>query len=84
MSIEANGRHLVGHELARRLSEHRHTRTDDFTFDHRGTVSRGRGFGTLTVAIDGQEYRVRIPSSLFLYVHGRTDPENTHWMAEER
>jgi hypothetical protein len=84
VSIDANGQHLVGHELARRLSEDRHTRTDDFTFDHLGRVLRGRGFGTLTVAIDGQEYHVRVPSSLFLYVHGRTDPENSHWMAEPR
>ena len=82
--IEAGPRQLAGRELARRLSDDRHTRTDDFTFDRTAGLSPGRGFGTVVIAIDGQSYRVRVPSSLYAYVHGRTDPENTHWMAESR
>ncbi len=30
----------------------------------------GRGWGTLTVAVDGRTYRAIVPSSLFKYCHG--------------
>ena len=83
VTVDAGGRALTGRELARRLSDDRHTRTDDFTFD-RTSGRTGRSFGTVTITIDGQRYGVRVPSSLFVYVHGRTDPENKQWMAESR
>ena len=84
VALEANGRTLAGHELVRRLSDDRHRRTDEFTFDRTAGLLTGRGFGTLTASIDDERHAVRIPSSLFGYVHGRTDPENTHWMAAPR
>jgi hypothetical protein len=84
LTLEAGRRNLAGRELARRLSDSRHTRTDDFTFDRTAGLVTGRAFGTLSITIDGRPYRVRAPSSLFGYVHGRTDPENSHWMAESR
>ena len=83
VSLETSSRVLAGRELARRLSDDRHTRTDEFTFDR--TAGRtGRAFGTVTMTIDGQRYGVRVPSSLFVSIHGRTDPENKQWMAESR
>jgi hypothetical protein len=84
VNLEAAGRTLTGRELARRLDDSRHWRTDDFTFDRTAGLLTGRAFGTVTVSIDGQRYAVRVPSSLFVYVHGRTDPENKQWMAESR
>ena len=84
MGFEVAGRTLTGRELARRLSDDRHTRTDDFTFDRTAGLLTGRQFGTVAVSIDGQRYGVRVPSSLFAYIHGRTDPENKQWMAESR
>jgi hypothetical protein len=82
MAIDASGRTLTGRELGRKLSDDRHTRTDDFTFDRRGAVT-GRSFGTVTVTVDGQPASVRVPSSLFAYVHGRTDPQNKKWMRDQ-
>jgi hypothetical protein len=84
VGLEAAGRTLTGRELARRLSDDRHTRTDDFTFDRTAGLLTGRAFGTVTVSIDDERYGVRVPSSVFAYIHGRTDPENKHWMAESR
>jgi hypothetical protein len=84
VGLEAGRRPLIGRELARRLSDDRHTRTDDFTFDRTVGLLTGRSFGTITISIDGQRYDVRVPSSLFVYVHGRTDPENKQWMVEAR
>ncbi len=84
VTLGAGGRNLAGHDLARRLSDDRHTRTDEFTFDRTSRIAVGRMFGTITVAIDDQRYSVRVPSSLFMYIHGRTDPENKRWMAESR
>jgi hypothetical protein len=82
VAIEAAGRTRTGRELARRLNDDRHRRTDDFTLDRMTLTSRT--FGTVTITVDGQRYGVRVPSSLFIYVHGRTDPENKQWMAESR
>ena len=84
VGLEAAGRTLAGRALARRLSDDRHTRADDFTFDRTTRLLTGRAFGTVTVTIDSQRYGVRVPSSLFVYIHGRTDPENKQWMAESR
>ncbi len=84
VDIEVAGRTLTGRELARRLSDDRHTRTDDFTFNRTAGLLTGRAFGTVTISIDGQRHGVRVPSSLFGYVHGRTDPENKQWMVESR
>lgn len=82
VGLEAADRTLSGRELARRLDAGR--RTDDVTFDRTAGLFSGRAFGTVTVSIDGQRYGVRVPSSLFAYIHGRTDPENKQWMAESR
>jgi hypothetical protein len=84
VSLEAGRRTLTGRQLARRLSDDRHTRTDDFTFDRAVGLLTGRAFGTVNVTIDGRSYGVRVPSSLFGYIHGRTDPENKQWMAQSR
>ena len=84
LTLEAGGRNVTARELARRLSDDRHTRTDDFTFDRTAGLLAGRAFGTVSIGIDGQHLGVRVPSSLFVYVHGRTDPENKHWMMELR
>ena len=84
LALDAAGRRFAGRELARRLSDDRRTRTDDFTFDRMAGLPTGRAFGTLIISIDDQRYAVRVPSSLFAYIHGRTDPHNSHWMAESR
>jgi hypothetical protein len=78
VSIETSGRQRPGHDLSRELDEDRHNRTDVFTFDR--DPARGRTFGTVTVTVDGPSYSVRVPSSLFAYTHGRTDPENKKWL----
>ena len=83
VSVDAGGRALTGHELARRLSDDRRTRTDDFTFD-RTTRPTSRVFATVSVTIDGQPYALRVPSSLLVSGHGRTDPGNKQWMTESR
>jgi hypothetical protein len=84
VKLEAPGRRFAGRELARRLSDDRHTRTDDFDFAPVTGLPTGRAFGTLIISIDHRRYAVRVPSSLFAFVHGRTDPQNSHWMAESR
>src|ERR1700733_9065534 len=50
-------------------------RRDAFLFD-RWPSEVGRTWGTVVVQVDDQSYSCRIPSSLFMYVHGVTDPEN--------
>ncbi len=80
VNLETAGRTLAGRELARRLSDDRHTRTDDFTLDRTLDLLTGRSFGTIAVTVDGQIFGVRTPSSLFAYVHGRTEPENKQWL----
>ena len=82
VSIEAGGDTFTGRELGRRLSDDGHTRTDDFTY---GTDwLRGRAYGTVTITVDGQRYGVRVPSSLFGDLHGRTDYYNKQWMVVPR
>jgi hypothetical protein len=71
VSIEAGGDTVTGRDLARRLHDSR-LRTDEFSYGMGMNI--GRSFGTFTVAIDGQRYGVRVPSSLFESEHGRTRP----------
>jgi hypothetical protein len=79
-SIAVAGGNVTGYELARRLSDDRHTRTDDFTFDRAAGRLTGRAFGTFNFTIAGNRYGVRVPSSLIIYTHGRTDYQNKQWM----
>ena len=77
VSIETGADTLTGREYARRLLSG-YRRTDDFALGT--TVQTGRAFGTVIISIDGQRYRVRVPSSLFHDFHGRTDYENKQWL----
>jgi hypothetical protein len=76
-SIEAGPDTLTGRGTARRLLSG-YRRTDDFELGT--TAQTDRVFGTVIITIDGQRYRVRVPSSLFHDMHGRTDRENKQWM----
>jgi hypothetical protein len=82
--IEVASGNVTGHELARRLSDDRHTRTDDFTFDRTAGRLTGRAYGTVTFTIGGSRFGVRVPSSLLIYTHGRTDYQNRQWMVVPR
>ena len=75
--IEAGRDTVAGRGIARRLHDG-HLRTDDFSYST--DMQSGRAFGTITITIDGQQYGVRVPSSLFELEHGRTDYENKQWM----
>jgi len=50
-------------------------RSDAFHFN-RYPSEKGRGWGTAVVSVDDKTYEFSIPSSLFKYVHGITDPHN--------
>lgn len=86
MSIDLPGRSVTGREIRRGLDHdyYQSTRTNEFVFDDRSGRSSGRTFGTVTVAIEDQRYSVRVPSSLLVRDHGRTDPANRQRMKEPR
>jgi hypothetical protein len=50
------------------------SRTDDYLLGHGPGGEKGRLWGKLVVKVDDSSYECAIPSSLFRYVHGVTDP----------
>jgi hypothetical protein len=85
-SIDLPGRSVTALEVRRGFDYYyrQSTRTNEFVFDDRSGRSSGRTFGTVTVAIEDQRYSVRVPSSLLVRDHGRTDPRIKQWMKEPR
>jgi hypothetical protein len=67
----------VALRTAVRLHEDGMRRSDEFAFGRDGSSENGRIWGTATVRVDTAAISIRIPSSLFKYLHGITDPANT-------
>jgi hypothetical protein len=69
------GNALKGRQTGSLLHDDGLRRSDVYSFN-RWPSDVGRAWGTVVVQVDDQSYSCRIPSSLFMYVHGVTDPEN--------
>jgi hypothetical protein len=77
VAITYNDRKQVfGHGRGIRLDEGGLQRSDTFSFNR--FSSRGRGWGEASISVDDHSYQYVVPSSLFKYIHGVTDPQNDH------
>jgi hypothetical protein len=70
----SGGRVIDGHASAIRLHEDGLRRSDNFDFNR--FPDEGRDWGTLVIRVDKKAYECTVPSSLYKYTHGVTDPEN--------
>ena len=75
------GRVLAGQGMGVRLHEDGMRRSDDYSFNRdpsreKGS-EKGREWGKVIIKVDDKTYECVVPSSLFKYVHGVTDNENT-------
>ncbi len=53
-------------------------RSDGYAFNR--NPQDGRDWGKVTIKVEDKTYQCTVPSSLFKYVHGVTDPENAKWL----
>ena len=70
----ADGEISEGEKVASRYANARLGRVDIFRFG--GGGENGREWGTLMIQVDDKRYGFTVPSSLFKYVHGRSDPDD--------
>lgn len=71
------GRVLAARGTGIRLHEDGLRRSDDFSFNRDPSPEKGRDWGKVLIKVDDKTYECVVPSSLFKYVHGVTDSENT-------
>ena len=69
---QPDGNNLHGHGMSIRLQDAMR-RTDSFKFN-RNASDDTRCWGTVAIKIDDESYECVVPSSLFRYVHGVSDP----------
>jgi hypothetical protein len=75
LSLERQGEpSIAGLQIGARLHDDGMRRSDDYSLGRNS--SDGRGWATATIRVDDASYAVRVPSSLFKYVHGVTEPHH--------
>jgi hypothetical protein len=82
MEIQMSGGGVLkGFETAIRRHDDGLRRSDVYSFNRDASPEMGRDWGTVVVQVDDERYSRRIPSSLFKYLHGMTDPGNKKRLA---
>ena len=75
MEIRLPGERVIAASAtAIRLHEEGLRRSDHFDFNR--FPDEGRDWGRLVIKVDDKSYGCVVPSSLYKFVHGVTDPEN--------
>jgi hypothetical protein len=80
MKIEWPGSSIMGFKTSVHLHEDGMRRSDIYKFNRDSSSDMERDWGTVEVKVDDKSYSLRVPSSLFKYVHGITDNGNKHRM----
>lgn len=70
---------LAARAMGIRLHEDGLRRSDEFSFNR--YPAEGRDWGKVVIKVGDKAYECVVPSSLFKYTHGVTDPENVRRMA---
>jgi len=76
MTIKTPSGTLDGHRMGIRLHEDGMRRSDTFHFNRDPAAHNQRSWGTASIQVGENAYEFLVPSSLFKYVHGVTDPAN--------
>lgn len=73
---QANGNQLTSRLMSLRLHSDGRHRSDSFEFNRNPGRDRMRDWGTMEIEVGDRQWKTTIPSSLFRYVHGVSDPHH--------
>lgn len=71
-----NGRSLTGRGVSIRIAESGSQRIDEFKYDRNPSGEDRRDWGAVLITVGNKTSNVVVPSSLFRYVHGVSEPHH--------